>query len=59
MQDAQLGSTVRHQSLESHAQGKLAYVVRRGADGKGQRKQDLASSLPDSEGGCWKSAGKR
>jgi len=47
MQDAQLGSTVRHESLESHAQGKLAYVVRRGADGKGQRKQDLASSLPD------------
>jgi hypothetical protein len=32
-------------------QGKLAHAVRRGADGKGQCKLDLASSLPDSEGG--------
>ena len=38
-------SVVRHKSLESRAQGKLAHAVRGGADGKGPRKRDLAGGL--------------
>ena len=34
-------------------------MVRRGADGKGQRKQDLASSLPDSVRGVGKHADRK
>lgn len=42
MPEGQQGSVVRHKSLESRAQGKLANAVRGGADGKGPRNQDLA-----------------
>lgn len=38
-------SRVRHKSLESRAQGKLAHAVREGADGKGPRNRDLAGGL--------------
>lgn len=45
MQGDQQDSVVRHKSLESRAQGKLAHAVRGGADGKGPRKRDLAGGL--------------
>ena len=45
MQGDQQDSVMRHKSLESCAQGKLAHAVRGGADGKGPRKRDLAGGL--------------
>ena len=45
MQDGRWASAVRHKSLESRAQGKLANAVRGGADGKGPRNRDLAGGL--------------
>ena len=50
-QGGQQDSVVRHKSLESRAQGKLAHAVRGGADGKGPRKRDLAGGLLHSSGG--------
>jgi hypothetical protein len=54
LQGDQQDSVVRHKSLESRAQGKLAHAVRGGADGKGPRKRDLAGGLLHLEGGRWK-----
>ena len=50
MQDDHRGSVVRHKSLESRAQGKLANAVRGEADGKGSRNRDLVGGLLHSEG---------
>ena len=45
MQDGHRGSVVRHESLESRVQGKLANAVRGGVDGKGSHNRDLAGGL--------------